>query len=242
MELIIMENCNKRNIFLTLLFVSFGNYFYSQIKTDGFSFKAGYSLSAQSAGMFEPVAYYRHDIDFFYLGVDYEKRFKYMKNSTVIFGLDFTKKGYRADVIYNYHDAINTSIHYKWMYSLYYAELPIIIRTSIGKVINLSYGVAPAFLFYNHYDFFHSYNSDLQSAQSSISKTYGYNYLRGYDLQLCLGLSKDITSRFTIEANVRRGFFNQNKQFMGEVGIQNLFMFGVRYNFKKLKTNNDKTQ
>ncbi len=211
------------------------NYTIAQIKTSGFSIKAGYSLSAQSQDMFAPVSYYRYDVDFFYIGFDYEQRFKYIKNSTIIYGIDFTKKGYRADVIYNYDNTAHPTAHFKWHYDLYYAELPIVIRTYIENLFNVSYGIAPAFSFYNYYYFYHSYSSSIQHSESSISKTFDYNYFRGYDIQLCIGISKDITNNLSIEINGRRGFLNQNKKFMGEIGIQNLLMIGLRYNFAKPK-------
>lgn len=219
-----------------LFFISLTSY--SQIKSTGIKLKAGYSLSAQSSGFFSPLAYFRYDVNAFYLGVNYEKPFSLINNSSISIGVDLTKKGFKTDIIYKYDDAINTNIHFKWNYALYYAEIPIIIRTSIGKIININYGIVPAFLFYNRYNFYHSYSSNLQQSESSFSKTYNYNYARGYDIQINVGLSKDITDHLAIEANVRRGLINQNKQFMSDVGYQNFFMFGLCYTIKKTTQSN----
>ena len=213
---------------------------YGQIRTLGFKVKAGYSLSAQSSSMFSHIDYWRYDVSAFYVGASYEKPFSLIKNSAISFGLDFTKKGFKTDIYYIYDDPINTKMHFKWNYDLYYVELPIIVRTSIKKIININYGIVPAGLIYNKYNYLHSYSSSLQQSQSSFSKTYNYNYARGYDVQINIGLSKDISERLTVEANIRRGFINQNKQFMGDVGFQNFFMFGLTYTFKKINPQQSK--
>lgn len=243
MEQITPEHLIKKLIQMRSLLFSFGLCLLSitafcQIKSTGIKLKAGYSLSAQSSDFFSPIDYFRYDVNAFYVGACYEKPFSLIKNSSISFGIDFTKKGFKTDVIYKYDDAIKTNIHFKWNYALYYAEIPIIIRTSIGKIVNINYGIVPAFLFYNRYNYYHSYSSDLQQSESSFSKTYNYNYARGYDIQINIGLSKDITSRLAVEASVRRGFINQNRQFMGDVGYQNFFMFGLCYTIKKTTQNN----
>lgn len=230
---------------MSILILSMSTLYYGQVKKEWFVY-AGYSQSAQTIIDYsnpqlskQILSYFRfsglrQNVHFFYLGAEQHLTFSDSTKFSLIWGFYLSQKGYKF-----YSDFISSGNEYltKEKYALYYLSFPLYIQRNLFKSIYINYGIVPSIMFYNKYDFNYdvkiiSSNSHLNERHLHLTDHYGEQEINFVDLSIRIGLSYPINTHLWVDLNYDKGCVNVNRNKLGALGYQNIWLLGVRYKLK----------